>query len=157
MTTKQKPRGESIDLLVHGDGEFHLADAISQGNIFAGACPTREVLKHVTGTWGVIVLAALTTAERHRFSELRRKVGGISEKMLTQTLQHLERDGFVLRTMHPVVPPHVDYELTDIGHKVAGHVTELADFLENNIIAICENQTAYDRKREATPAWNAAK
>ncbi len=77
-------------------------------------CPSRLVLNHVTSKWGVLVLLALAEGTR-RWSELRRAVGGISEKMLAQTLQTLERDGLVRRDAKPVVPPHVEYSLTELG------------------------------------------
>jgi DNA-binding HxlR family transcriptional regulator len=90
------------------------------------------VLQHVTSRWGVLVLVALL-AGTHRFSDLRRKIGGVSEKMLAQTLQWLEGDGFVLRTQYPVVPPHVEYSLTPMGVEVARQVEGLADWIEGNL------------------------
>src|SRR4051812_23096496 len=95
--------------------------ALERGNLYAPACPSRVVLEHVTSRWGVLVLVALLE-QTHRFSELRRKVAGVSEKMLAQTLQALETDGFVLREVFPVIPPRVDYSLTPLGREVAGHV-----------------------------------
>src|SRR3954447_13251172 len=84
-------------------------------------CPSRLVLEHVTSRWGVLVFAALRERS-YRFSELRRTIGGVSEKMLAQTLQTLERDGFVNRDAQPVIPPRVDYSLTPIGRQVADQV-----------------------------------
>ncbi|MBF5045313.1 helix-turn-helix transcriptional regulator [Aggregicoccus sp. 17bor-14] len=103
--------------------------ASERGDLYAPACPSRGVLEHVTSRWGVLVLVALLE-RTHRFSELRRRVGGVSEKMLAQTLQALEADGFVLREVHPVIPPHVDYSLTALGREVAAHVEALADWIE---------------------------
>ena len=100
-----------------------------RGDLFAEACPSREILKHVTSRWGVLLLVALL-AGTHRFSDLRRKIGGVSEKMLAQTLQWLEADGFVLRVSYPVVPPHVEYSLTPLGNEVALRVRDLADWVE---------------------------
>ncbi len=88
--------------------------AEQRGDLYAPACPSRGVLDHVTSRWGVLVLVALLEGT-HRFSELRRKVAGVSEKMLAQTLQALEEDGFVLREVYPVIPPRVDYSLTPMG------------------------------------------
>jgi len=102
------------------------------GDLFAAACPSREVLKHVTSRWGVLILIALQSGT-HRFSELRRKMGGVSEKMLAQTLQWLEADGFVIRHSYPVVPPHVEYTLTPLGSEVAEKVEALADWIEINL------------------------
>lgn len=113
-----------------------LATRFERGDLFAVECPSREVLKHVTSRWGVLVLVALL-AGTHRFSDLRRKVNGISEKMLAQTLQWLESDGFVDRISYPVVPPHVEYTLTPLGMEVARKVEALADWIENNIVQIC--------------------
>ena len=107
----------------------HIMHGHLRGNLFAAACPSREVLKHVTSRWGVLLLVALM-AGTHRFSDLRRKIGGVSEKMLAQTLQWLEADGFVLRVQYPVVPPHVEYSLTPLGEEVALRVRDLADWIE---------------------------
>jgi DNA-binding HxlR family transcriptional regulator len=106
-----------------------------RGNLFAEACPSREVLRHVTSRWGVLVLVALRRGT-HRFSDLRRGIQGVSEKMLAQTLQALEADGFVRRVAHPVVPPHVEYSLTALGHEVAERVHDLADWIEASMPAI---------------------
>jgi DNA-binding HxlR family transcriptional regulator len=103
-----------------------------RGELFAEQCPSREVFKHVTSLWGVLSLVALQQGTL-RFSELRRQVGGVSEKMLAQTLQVLEADGFVERHARPVVPPHVEYSLTRLGMEVAVHVAELADCIEANL------------------------
>nr|WP_084718255.1 helix-turn-helix domain-containing protein [Streptacidiphilus carbonis] len=95
-------------------------------------CPSREVLEHVTSRWGVLVLAALSE-RTYRFSELRRKVDGVSEKMLAQTLQMLERDGFVLRRAFPVIPPHVEYSLTALGAEAAELVVQLAVWAQRRV------------------------
>ena len=112
-----------------------LADLLERGDLFAEKCPSREVLKHVTSRWCVLLLVALL-AGTHRFSDLRRKIGGVSEKMLAQTLQWLEADGFVLRVSYPVVPPHVEYSLTPLGQEIGKKVESLADWIETNLPAI---------------------
>ncbi|OYT89496.1 MAG: transcriptional regulator [Burkholderiales bacterium PBB6] len=104
-----------------------------RGEVFSAMCPSREVLQHLTSRWGVLVLVALLLGGTHRFSELRRKIDGVSEKMLAQTLQTLEADGFVRRTAHPVVPPHVEYSLTRMGEEAARQVAELVDWIEGNL------------------------
>jgi len=106
-----------------------LAELMQRGQLFAEKCPSREVLKHITSRWGVLLLVALLSGT-HRFSDLRRKVGGISEKMLAQTLQLLEGDGFVERIAYPVVPPHVEYRLTPLGEEIGCKVEVLADWIE---------------------------
>ncbi|MGU3575621.1 winged helix-turn-helix transcriptional regulator [Brucellaceae bacterium C25G] len=95
----------------------------------AAACPSREVLKHLTSRWGVLVLIALQPGT-HRFSDLRRKIDGVSERMLAQTLQWLENDGMVHRKAYKVVPPHVEYTLTPMGCEAAAKVKDLADWIE---------------------------
>ncbi len=90
----------------------------------AEACPSRLVLNHVTSKWGVLVLVALAEGTR-RWGELRRSVEGISEKMLAQTLQILERDGLVHREAKPVVPPHVEYRLTALGADLVDRLVPL--------------------------------
>ncbi|WP_024558113.1 winged helix-turn-helix transcriptional regulator [Franconibacter pulveris 1160] len=109
-----------------------LSDQMRNGNLFAEQCPSRDVLKHVTSRWGVLILVALREGT-HRFSDLRRKVGGVSEKMLAQTLQWLEHDGFINRKSFPVVPPHVEYSLTPLGLEVSEKVAALADWIELNL------------------------
>jgi len=116
-----------------------LATRIERGDLFSVKCPSREVLKHVTSRWGVLILVALLDGT-YRFSDLRRKVGGVSERMLAQTLQWLENDGFVLRRSYPVMPPHVEYSLTPLGVEVSRRVESLADWIEENLLAILESQ-----------------
>jgi DNA-binding HxlR family transcriptional regulator len=93
-------------------------------DVFSTMCPSREVLEHVMSRWGSLTLAALT-AEPARFGELRRRVDGISEKMLSQTLKALEADGLVSRRVQSTLPPHVDYALTPSGEQVATAVKAL--------------------------------
>ena len=106
-----------------------LTAALRRGDLMAANCPSREVLKHITSRWGVLVLVALLDGTR-RFSDLRRSIGGVSEKMLAQTLQWLEGDGFVERRAFPVVPPHVEYTLTPMGRQVGLRVQGLVDWIE---------------------------
>lgn len=109
-------------------------------------CPSRLVLEHVTSRWGVLILAALLERS-YRFSELRRAIGGVSEKMLAQTLQTLERDGFVHRDAKPVIPPRVDYSLTGLGEEAARQVWELARWTERQVGAVEEARGRYDASR----------
>ncbi|MER5736056.1 MULTISPECIES: helix-turn-helix domain-containing protein [unclassified Streptomyces] len=109
-------------------------------------CPSRLVLEHVTSRWGVLVLIALLERS-YRFSELRRRIGGVSEKMLTQTLQTLERDGFVHRDAKPVIPPRVDYALTPLGEDAAHRVKALALWTEDRVPAVEAARARYDEAR----------
>lgn len=127
-------------------------EPLLRGNLFAAECPSREVLQHVTSRWGVLVLVALLSGGTQRFSELRRGIGGVSERMLAQTLQWLESDGFVLRVEHPVQPPHVDYQLTPLGREVGRHVRELFDWIEGKLPAILDARGRLDGPAMAQPS-----
>ncbi|MGY1583658.1 winged helix-turn-helix transcriptional regulator [Streptomyces sp. MN13] len=109
-------------------------------------CPQRLVLEHVTSRWGVLVLMCLLERP-YRFSELRRAIGRVSEKMLTQTLQTLERDGFVHRDAKPVIPPRVDYSLTGLGREAAEQVRALALWTERRMAEVEDARRAYDEAR----------
>ena len=95
---------------------------------FEPDCPTRVLLDHITSRWGVLILVALSSGTM-RWGELRRWARGISEKMLAQTLRTLEADGLVLREQRPVVPPHVDYSLTDRGRELAALLLPLMEWI----------------------------
>jgi DNA-binding HxlR family transcriptional regulator len=115
-------------------------------------CPYRLVLEHVTSRWGVLVLIALLDRS-YRFSELRRTINapggrGVSEKMLTQTLQTLERDGLVHRDAKPVIPPRVDYSLTELGREAAEQVRGLALWTEERMGAVLEAREGYDAAKK---------
>lgn len=112
-----------------------IAELMRRGEMLTPDCPSRDILQHVTSRWGVLILVALHDRTL-RFSELRRTVGGVSERMLAQTLQTLERDGFVARKAYAVVPPHVEYSLTPMGREVSGHVQALADWIGGNLPGI---------------------
>jgi DNA-binding HxlR family transcriptional regulator len=102
-------------------------------------CPERLVLDHITSKWGVLVLVALRDG-RARWSELRRAVAGVSEKMLAQTLQTLERDGLVVRTAHAVVPPHVDYHLSALGADLVDRLMPLMVWIAEHAEGIVSGQ-----------------
>lgn len=109
-----------------------LPQTLLMANVLAADCPSRAILQHVTSRWGTLVLIALD-GKTQRFSQLKRQIGGISERMLAQTLQVLEADGLVTRHAHNVVPPHVDYSLTPLGAEVSVRVLALAGWIESNL------------------------
>ncbi|MEV5429415.1 helix-turn-helix domain-containing protein [Streptomyces sp. NPDC052701] len=115
-------------------------------NVFAKSCPSRGTLEHVTGRWGALTLGALHEGSL-RFNELRRRVDGVSEKMLSQTLHALERDGLVHREAQPTNPPRVDYELTPLGHEVARRLLSLIHFLEGSMDDVLAARERYDAGR----------
>lgn len=110
-------------------------------NVLHPMCPSRQVLQHLTSRWGALVLVALA-GRTLRFSEVRRALGDVSDRMLAQTLQGLEADGMVRRVAHDVVPPHVDYSLTEIGEEAAVHVRGLADWVERRLPEIMAGRGA---------------
>ena len=101
------------------------------GEVFAAACPSRVVLDHVTSKWGVLVLVALADGPQ-RWSELRGRAEGVSEKMLAQTLRTLEADGLVHRDAQPVIPPRVDYSLTPRGRELVALLLPLFGWVVAN-------------------------
>lgn len=117
-------------------------------DVFAKACPSRGTLEHVTGRWGALTLGALHEGSL-RFNELRRRVDGVSEKMLSQTLQALERDGLVHREAQPTNPPRVDYELTALGHELAERLLGLIHFVEGRMDDVLAARERYDVTRGA--------
>jgi|SRR5690349_17637805 DNA-binding HxlR family transcriptional regulator len=117
-------------------------------SVFARDCASRHVLADVTGKWGGLALAALHDGA-YRFNALRRRVDGVSEKMLAQTLQALERDGLVRREVQATIPPRVEYSLTPLGERVAVKLKELMDLLEGSIGEIAIAQEEYDRDHDS--------
>ncbi|MGO4755144.1 winged helix-turn-helix transcriptional regulator, partial [Streptomyces sp. 2MCAF27] len=103
-------------------------------------------LEHITGKWGGLTLGALKEGS-FRFNELRRRVDGVSEKMLSQTLHALERDGLVHREAQPTNPPRVDYELTPLGHAVAERLLALIGLVEERMPEVLTAQVRYDEER----------
>ncbi|MDT4903646.1 MAG: hypothetical protein QOH52_1662, partial [Pseudonocardiales bacterium] len=128
-------------------------DAISGTNdvpfdVFSRACPSRPVLEHVTGRWGSLVLAALREGPI-RFNDLRRRVDGVSQKVLAQTLQALERDGFVNRHQLSVFPLRVEYTLTSAGQDVAAKLLELIAQIEASMDSVLASRQHYDSNAAA--------
>ncbi|OTG55583.1 MULTISPECIES: winged helix-turn-helix transcriptional regulator [unclassified Acinetobacter] len=109
------------------------------GQVLSTECPSRDILEHLTSKWSVLVLRCLSDGV-HRFSELRQRIEGVSEKMLSQTLKTLEQDGFILRTVYPVVPPKVEYQLTILGSQAAEKTMYLIGWIEKSLPEILENK-----------------
>ena len=114
-------------------------------DVFARACTSRLLLENVAGKWGILALAALSEGT-YRFNALSRRVDGISEKMLAQTLHSLERDGLVRREAQATIPPRVEYSLTDAGKRIAAKLLELIELVEDEMPAVREAQAAYDKR-----------
>lgn len=120
------------------------ADPTLEADVFARNCRSRPVLQNVASRWGALALVALREGP-YRFSALRRRVDGISERMLSQTLQALERDGMIHREVQQTIPPRVEYTLTDLGAQVADQLYGLIAILEDNIDVILAAQDTYHR------------
>ncbi len=114
-------------------------------DLFNARCPSREVLDMLAQKWSLLILHALVDGPK-RTAEIRRRVDGISEKMLIQTLRDLQRSGFVARRAYPEVPPRVDYRLTTLGASLSKLVRALDDWVEGNFPAIHKAQQAFDTR-----------
>jgi DNA-binding HxlR family transcriptional regulator len=114
-------------------------------DVFARNCTSRETMEHVTGRWGTLAMVALLDGTT-RFNALRRRVDGISEKMLSQTLHALERDGLVLREAKPTIPPHVEYSLTPLGRDVADKLFDFIQLLESRMPEVMAARGDYDKR-----------
>jgi DNA-binding HxlR family transcriptional regulator len=106
-------------------------------------CPVRNVVAQIGDKWSILILFALVDGP-DRFNSLRSRIEGISQRMLTQTLRDLERDGFVLRTVYPQVPVKVEYELTELGKGLSSSVWQLVSWADDHHETIRENRANYD-------------
>lgn len=106
-------------------------------------CPVRNVVAQIGDKWSILILFALVDGP-DRFNSLRSRIEGISQRMLTQTLRDLERDGFVLRTVYPQVPVKVEYELTELGEGLSSSVWQLVSWADDHHETIRENRANYD-------------
>jgi DNA-binding HxlR family transcriptional regulator len=118
------------------------------GDIFAANCPTRQVLDRIGDKWTVLIILLLLDGPK-RFSELQRNIGGISQKMLTQTLRSLERDGLVSRTFYTEIPPRVEYRLTSLGETLSGPIAAVVQWSEQHISEVSRAQAEYDVRVKA--------
>lgn len=116
-----------------------------EADVFARDCSSRETLQDVTGRWGLLVLAALAEGS-YRFNALRRRVDGVSERMLSQTLQNLERDGMLTRPVLEAIPPKVEYELTPLGREIAERLHGLIELVQSNMDVVYAARAAYDNQ-----------
>jgi len=112
-------------------------------DVYSADCATRRVLDRIADKWTVLVIGLLED-EPKRFSQLQRGIGGISQKMLAQTLRSLERDGLVTRTVYPEVPPRVEYELTALGRTLIEPIAAIRNWAESYINRVTDAQVHYD-------------
>ncbi|MFI8567111.1 winged helix-turn-helix transcriptional regulator [Rhodococcus sp. NPDC078407] len=116
-----------------------------EASVFARDCASRQTLQNATSRWGVLALAALTEGD-YRFNALRRRVDGVSERMLAQTLQTLERDGLIVRTVQGTIPPKVEYSLTPLGRDVGTRLSDLIELIEGSMPAVLESRAEHDAR-----------
>ena len=119
------------------------ADSVLRGSPYHAECPTRHILDRIGDRWTVLIVGALWD-DGVRFAELRRRIVGISQKMLTQTLRGLERDGIVLRTVHPGIPAPVEYSLTEAGRALREPLRALEEWSVMHLGYVTASQEAYD-------------
>ncbi|MEU7875181.1 helix-turn-helix domain-containing protein [Dactylosporangium sp. NPDC049140] len=113
---------------------------------YVRGCPSRDVLDQIGSKWAVLVLGELGRHGACRFTQLRQRLSGISEKMLAQTLRTLERDGLLLRTVYPETPIRVEYELTPLGETLRGPLKALTDWSVQHIREVLEAREEYDER-----------
>jgi DNA-binding HxlR family transcriptional regulator len=121
-------------------------------DVMSAACPTRQVLGRVANKWTMLVITALSDEEVLRFSQLRRRIEGVTQKVLTQTLRALERDGLVDRTVYPTVPVTVEYRLTPLGRSLASAVSVIKAWAYENIEELERARAQYDETVTAPTA-----
>lgn len=114
-------------------------------DVFQRGCASRLTLETVSSKWGTLTLVAVREGSI-RFNALRRRVDGVSEKMLAQTLQSLERDGLVLRTVRETIPPNVEYSLTPLGEQIAERLLALITVVEDTVPDVVQAREAYDSR-----------
>lgn len=124
-------------------GSYRVETIVLPPNVYIEDCPTRRALDMIADRWTVLVIGTLADGPQ-RFSAIQRRIGGISQKMLTQTLRELERSGIVSRTVYAEVPPRVEYQLTDLGETLCGPIKAIRDWAETNIAAVNRAQADYD-------------
>lgn len=122
-------------------------DSDDVGRFYAKACPSRTVVDVLANKWVLYVLGILDGSPRPlRFTELRRRIDGVTQKSLTQALRNLERDGLISRTVYPTIPPRVEYALTDLGAEASSLTTRIADWSRVNAPRILAARSAHDGK-----------
>jgi DNA-binding HxlR family transcriptional regulator len=125
-------------------GDSHLLETKPHWDVFNSQCPTREVLDRIADKWSVLIIQRLSGGTL-RFAQIRRSVDGISQKVLTNTLRGLERDGILTRRIYASVPPRVEYSLTDLGRSLVGLVAGICSWAESNIEQVQAARATYDQ------------
>ena len=122
---------------------YRMETKVLPPNVYSATCPTRQVLDLIADKWAVLVIGVLEDSPQ-RFSRIQRQIDGISQKMLTQTLRSLERDGLVSRTVYAEVPPRVEYALTPLGETLCDPIAAIIGWAEGHIAEVTQAQISYD-------------
>ncbi|WP_052311618.1 MULTISPECIES: helix-turn-helix domain-containing protein [unclassified Actinoplanes] len=123
-----------------------VGESTSSWDPYTRGCPSRDLLDQIGSKWAVLVMGELGRQGARRFTQLRQQLGGISEKMLTQTLRTLERDGLILRTVYPEAPIRVEYELTPLGQTLRGPLKALTEWSTQHIEEVVDARKRYDER-----------
>jgi DNA-binding HxlR family transcriptional regulator len=115
-----------------------------KANVLNDQCPSRQVIAMIADKWSLLILWALQRDKKLRYGELQRTVKGISQKMLTQTLRELERNGLIKRTVYEVVPPQVEYELTELGKSLRATLSGVCNWAQKNLSKVMVARANYD-------------
>jgi DNA-binding HxlR family transcriptional regulator len=135
-------------LLVTNGGHTKREESFVKWDVYNERCPTRIVLDRIADKWTVLIVGALD-GKTKRFGELRREIGGVSQKMLTQTLRGLERDGIVTRRVYATVPPKVEYALTELGRTLVRILEAIREWSERNIEDVLRARIDYDDRAQS--------
>ena len=127
-----------------------------QGDLYNQRCPARDISKHISSLWGLTVLRLLKDNSTLRFSGLKASIEGISDRMLSQTLRNLERDGMLQRQDYQLTPPKVEYSLTQLGNECSDRLIPLREFIEDNMNVVVLSQMKYDES-PTVAEWQIAK
>ena len=130
--------------------ELQTSSNPNQANVLSKYCPSQSVLDMLADRWTVLVAYALKQHGTLRYSQLQTTIEGISQKMLTQTLRSLERNGLVKRTVYPVVPPHTEYNLTELGHSLDTIIGQMAMWAMQNMPEVIQARASYDARVDET-------
>jgi DNA-binding HxlR family transcriptional regulator len=117
-----------------------------KANVLNDQCPSRQVIAMIADKWSMLILWALSHEGTLRYGQLQREVKGISQKMLTQTLRELERNGLVKRTVYEVIPPQVEYELTELGQSLKTTLAGVCGWAQKNLGKVMEARSSYDQQ-----------
>ena len=126
-----------------------IIDRLPEGEVYSSGCPSRAIIDRIADKWTVLVMGILQSSGRRRFGQLRRQIEGISQKMLTQTLRDLERDGLVKRTIYAEIPPRVEYELTPLGSTLCEPIEALMSWAHAHLDEIEAAQRRFDANAQA--------